>query len=113
MIDNPLLRFVFRLGLALGKVDPVNEILGVLDARQLAYWQAFLDVEPLAADRADVRDALHTAILANRLGLSDENDAIHPSDLVVDWHAAVEPVSVDPVAEADALLLQIGTLFPV
>lgn len=106
------MRFAFRLGLALGKVDPVNEILGVLDTVQLAYWQAFLDLEPLPADRADVRSAFHTAIIANRLAWSDDTEAIQPSDLIIDWSAtAEEPAAVDPVEESDALIMQINTLF--
>lgn len=94
-------------------MDPVNEVLGVLDARQLAFWQAFLDVEPLPADRADVRDALHTAIIGNRLGWSDETEALQPSDLIVDWEAVVTKTveTVDPVNEADGLVMQINTLF--
>jgi hypothetical protein len=109
-----MLRFAYRLGTQFGKLDPVGEILMKLSTRQLVYWMAYFGLEPLAADRDDKRAALHTAFLADRLSLADE--ATDPNDLVVDWVAQSEPVAdppppVDPIAEADALILAIQSRF--
>lgn len=114
------MRFVYRLAGHLKIVDPVNAILGKLTNRQLAYWMAFLDMEPLAPDRADVRSAFHTAVQANRLdmlisatlGVAMEGEPLQPSDLIIDWDAAAEPAKpVDPIGEADALVLAINSRF--
>jgi hypothetical protein len=74
---------------------------------------AYLSIEPLAQDRDDLRGALHTAFLADRLSLADE-----PSDvgkLILDWLELSEPTAeaepADPVAEADALILAINARF--
>lgn len=119
-MGNPLLRFAYQLAGHLKIIDPVNAILGKLDNRQLATWMAFLDMEPLAADRADVRSGFHTALIANRLdNLAScilmqplDGEPLQPSELIIDWQKASEPAkTVDPVIEADALVLAINARF--
>lgn len=96
-------------------MDPVEEIYGRLDRFKLIGWMAFAELEPFAADRADLRDAMHTALLCDLLL---PGSAPPVSDLIPDWQALSEPGSApaaaaaDPIAEADAILLQIQTRFP-
>lgn len=93
------------------------EVLAVCNRRLLVYWMAFLQLEPLPADRDDRRAALHAATLANRFRMSAETPAITPKDLTVDWQAESEPAptpaAASPQQEADAIVSQICTLFPV
>lgn len=107
-----MLRFAYRLALHLGKLDPVGEILLKLSTRQLSYWMAYLQLEPLAVDRDDKRQAFHAAFLADRLTMPAE--ATDPADLVIDWQELSEPEDItpaDPIAEADALILSIHSRF--
>lgn len=107
-----MLRFAYRLALHLGKLDPVADVLMKLSTRQLAYWMAYLQLEPLAVDRDDQRGAFHTAFLADRLTLPTEST--DPADLVIDWQELSEPEDVkpsEPIAEADALILAINSRF--
>lgn len=75
--------------MALGLLDPVGEVLGRLSRRQLVYWMAFLEREPLAVERDDVRHALYTAKLCNRFPGSAA-DPVDPNDLIIDWKRAAE-----------------------
>lgn len=57
---------------------------------------AFLELEPTAADRADVRDAAYTAKLLNQW-ITDREKQYTASDLLIDWEtknaAPAEPLS--------------------
>jgi hypothetical protein len=111
-----MLRFAYRLGWRFGKLNPVRDILFEIDRRGLAYWMAFLQLEPAEADRADRREAVHTAFLGDRIALATE--PTDPNELILDWRKLSEPppeksISRDEArrAEADALLLALNTVF--
>lgn len=93
------MRFAFRLAAQLGIVDPIRDILGRIDADLFALWAAFLDLEPLAADRADVRDAFHTSVIVNAW-LPDEAEPIDVETLVVPWQDAAESEPETPEQQA-------------
>ena len=111
-----MLRFAYRLGWHFQKLNPVRDILFEVDRRGLAYWMAFLQLEPPEAARADIRAAVHAAFLGDRFALATEST--DPNDLILDWHKLSEPppeklITEDEArkAEADALILKINTLF--
>lgn len=111
-----MLRFAYRLGWHFKRLHPVREILFGTDRRNLAYWMAYLQLEPPDAERADRREAVHAAFLGDRFGLV--NQPTDPNDLILDWKKLSEPPPEKPIsrdearrAEADALLLTINTVF--
>lgn len=91
-------------------------MLARLSSDKLVLWEAYLDIEPPAADRDDLRAALHTAAVINRLSLSDDG-GVEISDLMLNWPDLSAPgdpdvaVPEDPVSEADALLAAINARF--
>jgi hypothetical protein len=56
--------FLFRLALQLGYPHP-DFLLQQLDSRQLSDWLAFYAIEPFGDERADLRMAINTSMLAN------------------------------------------------
>lgn len=64
-------------------------MLSVLTTEQLIQWMAFLDLEPTAADRDDIRQALHTAKILNAwLPMGGTPHTIR--DLIIDWETVGE-----------------------
>jgi hypothetical protein len=87
---DPMLRFAHRLAWQTGKLDVEKEVLAVLTRGQLIRWMAFLELEPAAADRDDVRGAFHTAKILNQW-ITDEDKRYLVSDLLVNWEEKSEP----------------------
>lgn len=87
---DPILRFAHRLAWNAGKLDVDKEVLAVLTRPQIVRWMAFLELEPAAADRDDVRAAFHTAKVLNQwIPKTDEQYLV--SDLLVNWEERTEP----------------------
>ena len=96
---DPMLRFAHRLAFQAGKLDVEKEVLAVLTRGQLIRWMAFLELEPTAADRDDVRGAFHTAKLLNQWIKEPENQ-YSAADLLIDWeHRNAEPA--EPVSDEE------------
>lgn len=93
-----MLRFAYRLAAHLGILDPVGEVLGRLDLRQILTWMAFLELEPTPADRSDVRSAFLFANLMNQWK-SKDSPAITVQDLTIDW----EQISQAPADYTEAV----------
>lgn len=93
---EPMLRFAHRLAWQAGKLDVEKEVLGVLTRGQIIRWMAFLELEPTAADRADVREAFHTAKVLNQF-IKEPANQYSASDLLIDWEKKTaepaEPIS--------------------
>lgn len=116
-----MLRFAFRLAAHLGKLDPVGEVLAKLSRRQLVYWMAFLQLEPLPADRADARSAVLFAGLMNHVSdcMAPWHDSrlpdVQAADLLIDWGREADDKPVDFVSqsidEAEEEALRIAALF--
>lgn len=87
---DPILRFAHRLAWNAGKLDVDKEVLAVLTRPQIVRWMAFLELEPAAADRDDVRAALHTAKILNQWILDPDKKYL-VSDLLVNWEERSEP----------------------
>lgn len=112
-----MLRFVYRLGWHFQKLNPVRDIAFAMDRRNLAYWMAYLQLEPPEADRADKRAAVHAAFIGDRVSLA--TTATDPNDLILDWKKISEPPPPENTisradarkAEADALLVAINAVF--
>lgn len=111
-----MLRFAYRLGWHFKKLHPVREILFGTDRRNLAYWMAYLQLEPTDAARADIREAVHAAFLGDRIALATE--PTDPNELIMDWQKLSEPPPEKPIsraearrAEADALIVAINAVF--
>ena len=78
-----MLRFCYRLGLQVGELDPVQNIYGRLTRRQICTWMAFLQLEPLTADRLEHLSAFQNAMLFNRR-LREGETPLEVSDLLID-----------------------------
>lgn len=87
---DPILRFAHRLAWQAGKLDVEKEVLAVLTRGQLIRWMAFVELEPSAADRDDVRAAFHTAKLLNQW-ITEADKKYSVSDLLVNWEEKSEP----------------------
>jgi hypothetical protein len=108
-----MLRFSYRLAAHLGIVDPVGEILGRLDLRQILTWMAYLELEPTPADRSDVRSAFLFANLMNQWKSRDA-PAISVQDLLIDWEQNSEPPAdyTEAVSQSEqAMQMQILSRF--
>ena len=96
---DPILRFAHRLAWQAGKLDVDKEVLAVLTRPQIARWMAYLELEPAASDRADVRDATYTAKLLNQW-IIDPSKKYTASDLLIDWETKnSEPA--EPLSDED------------
>lgn len=109
-----MLRFAYRLGFHFQALNPVRDVLFAMDRRSLAYWMAFLQLEPPESERADRRAAVHTAFLGDRFGMAET--PTDPNALILDWKQLSEPprdIRGDEARknEADALILAINTIF--
>lgn len=76
-------------------MDPVGEIYGRLTRRQLAYWMAFLQLEPPAEHRAEMSSAFQNAVLFNRR-LREGEQPVQLDDLLIPWETRSEVA--DPIS---------------
>lgn len=116
-----MLMFAFRLAAHMGKLDPVKDVLAKLSRDQLIYWMAYLNLEPLPADRAEASSAVLFAGLMNHLSylVSPFHEGTIPtvaaSDLMIEWDREYTETAVDFAAqsidEAEEEALRIAAMF--
>lgn len=75
------------------KLDPFRDIVGKLNARQLAYWFAYFELEPTIEERLDLLLPKLAAHIMNMLRAED-SPPVEMSDVRIDW-AADPPPPVD------------------
>lgn len=72
---------MFRLALSLGYT--VRDLQNRIDSRELTEWIAFYNIEPFGEDRADMRQALTSCILANANRDPKKSRAFKPQDFML------------------------------
>lgn len=55
--------FYFRLALSLGCT--VRDLLARIDSEELSEWMAYYQIEPFGEQRADLRNAINSCVMAN------------------------------------------------
>jgi len=65
--------------------------MGELTREQILEWMAFYELEPPAADRADVREAFHAAKNLNQW-ISDRDKHYTVRELMIEWDKERETV---------------------
>ncbi len=81
------LRFLFRLGKELGVWD-VPAMANAMPGLTLRAWQAYAEVEPFGEERADLRIAQLTALIANVHRDPKRTTAYKAKDFLFDFVAA-------------------------
>lgn len=75
----------------------VGQAQSEIDAREFAEWQAYYTIEPFGEERADYRNAILCALIANALGKKRE-----PKHFMPDFTA--EPKPPQPLAQMRAMM---------
>ena len=102
---------VYKLAAHFRILDAVS-LLKKLEPFEIAGWLAFFELEPMAADRADFRGALHTAAVCESIQPGVE---MNVKLLIPDWEKLSEcdEPAEEKRTDPDELLNLIRSRFPV